>query len=197
MKTIPDQITSVAKLMFARQLTDIAGGNVSCRQNENLYITPTGAGQKYFWNLSADQIICAPVFTDELLDHPDHSKESISHLLVYRAYPQAKAIIHAHPFHVMPFCAAEKPLEAITKAAQVYGSKFDIIAEKPMFSREQAEEIVARFRPKEEIMKSFGAALLMPKHGVFIAATNLNKALDCLERMNTNAWSVLAQGLLS
>ncbi len=65
-----------------------------------------------------------------------------------------------------------------------------------MFSREQGEEIVTRFRDKEEVMKSFGAALLMPKHGVFIAAPTLAKALDCLERMDTNAWSVLAQGMM-
>ena len=183
--------------MFERRLTDIAGGNISCRQGESIYSTPTGAGQKYFWNLPRDQIIRAPIFTDELLENPRHSKESISHLLVYRAYPQVKAIIHAHPIHVLPFCAAEKPLETTLKSAQVYGSMFEIIAKKPMFSREQGEEIIAKLQGKDEIMKTFGAALLMPKHGVFIVAPNLNKALDCLERMDTNAWCILAQIMMS
>ncbi len=115
MQTIAKQITAIGKLMFARRLTDIAGGNVSCRQDDRIYITPTGAGQKYLWNLSESHILCAPIFSDDLLEDPRHSKKSISHLLVYRAYPQAKAIIHAHPFHVMPFCAAEKPLVASFK----------------------------------------------------------------------------------
>jgi L-fuculose-phosphate aldolase len=197
MQPISQQITSVGKMIFDRHFTDMAGGNISCRQDESIYITPTGAGQKYLWNLSVNQIICAPIFSDELFENPLHSKESISHLLVYRTYPHVKAIIHAHPFHVLPFCAAGKPMKAVLKSTQVYGSEFEMIAEKPMYSQEQGDEIVERLRGKDEVMKIFGAALLMPKHGVFIAAPNLYKAMDCLERMSTNAWCILAQKMMS
>ena len=113
--------------------------------------------------------------------------------MVYRAYPQVHAIIHAHPFHVMPFCAAETPMPTVIKSAQVYGERFELIAEKPMYSREQGEEIVAKLRNNADRIEKFAAALLMPKHGVFIAAKTLYKALDCLERMGTNAYCVLSQ----
>ncbi len=93
----------------------------------------------------------------------------------------------------MPFCAAEKPLPAVIKSAQVYGDRFELIDDKPMYSREQGEEIVAKLRESEIRIANFAAALLMPKHGVFIAAGTLYKALDCLERMATNAYCVISQ----
>ena len=188
-----EEIVAVGKLMFQRRLTDIAGGNISLRLDDRIYITPTGAGQKYLWNLQPDQILQAPIATDELLEDPNHSKESISHLLVYRAFPVVKAIIHAHPFHVMPFCAAEIPLRAVINAAKVYGKQFDMINEMPAYSPQQGEEIVAWLRQREDRIEKFAAGVLIPRHGVFIAAHTMLKALDCLERMDTNAFCVLSQ----
>ncbi|HKJ26616.1 MAG TPA: class II aldolase/adducin family protein [Anaerolineales bacterium] len=192
LSTPQEQIAQVGKLMFERRLTDIAGGNISCRVGDHIYITPTGAGQKYLWDLQPNHILKAPVDSDILLQSPIHSKESISHLLVYRTFPMVTGIIHAHPFHLMPFCAAEKPMPALYKATQIYAESFDFIAEKPMYSEEQGEEIVDKLKGKEEKMTNFAAALLMPKHGIFVAACTLYKALDCLERMDTNAHAYMA-----
>ena len=41
-RPIPEQIIYVAKRMFERRLTDMAGGNISARAGEQLYITPFG-----------------------------------------------------------------------------------------------------------------------------------------------------------
>lgn len=189
--TPEEQIVKVSKMMYEHRLTDLAGGNISCRDGDSIYCTPTGAGQKYLWDLRPNQILKAPIDSDVLLTSPAHSKETISHLLVYRAFPMVTGIIHAHPFHIMPFCAVEKPMPALYKATQIYAETFDFIAEKPMYSKEQGEEIVEKLKGKEEKMSTFAAALLMPKHGIFIAACSLLKALDCLERLDTNAYSFL------
>ena len=193
MRSIQEQIVYVGKMMFERRLADIAGGNVSCRHDGKIFITPTRAGQLYHWDLQPDQIISAPLETDELMENPLHSKESISHLLVYRAFPQVNGIIHSHPFNILPFCSAEKPIKSLIKSTQVFGDEFELIAEKPMYSLEQAEEIVEKLRGKEDKMESFGAALLMPQHGVFVVGPTLFWALDCLERLDTNAWCQLTQ----
>src|SRR5512146_2720433 len=102
-ESLPAQIVRIGKLMFDRHLTDIAGGNISARAGGQLYITPTGAGQKWLWDLSPTDLLCCPIATDELLQHPLHSNESISHLAIYRDIPEAGAVIHAHPFHLGPF----------------------------------------------------------------------------------------------
>ena len=188
-----NEIIKVGRMMFERRLSDIAGGNISLRDGNQIYITPTGAGQKYLWDLRPEQILSAPIETDELLDHSQHSKESISHLLVYRAFSEVRAIIHSHPLHVMPFCAMVRPVPALIKSAQIYAGSFGFIAENPMYSREQAEDIVVRLRPNAEVMGRMAAVLLMPQHGIFIAAASLYKAFDCLERMDSNAYCALAQ----
>lgn len=191
--SIEEQIVYVGRLMFERRLTDISGGNISCRSGEYIYMTPTGAGHQYHWKIPPQEILCARIDNDELLKYPNHSRESLSHLLVYRAYPAVRAIIHAHPFHVLPFCAAERPIPAVIKSAQVFGAQFEFIADKPEYSYEQGEEIVARLRPLAALLGQQAAALLMPKHGVFIAAANLANAIDCLESVDANAYCVLAQ----
>lgn len=196
MISVPELIVYVGKLMFEKNLSDIAGGNISAREAGMIYMTPTGAGQKWHWNLRPQDILCAPVHSDELLQNPGHSKEAISHLIVYRAFPEVHAIIHAHPFHVLPFCAARKPIKAVIKSAQVYGSEFGFIEDVPMYSSEQGENIVEYLRPYEETMKKFAGIVLLPQHGIFIAAADLYKAIDCLERMNTNAYCNLAQRLI-
>lgn len=190
-------IAYIGKLMFDKGLSDIAGGNISCREGDQIYITPTGAGQKWHWNLQPEDILCAPIHTDELLDHPAHSKESISHLAVYRAFPEVHGVIHAHPFHVLPFCAAEKPIPAVILAARVYGDEeFGFIDDAPLYSSEQAAKIVSWFRNRQPPFKRFAGVVLLPRHGIFIAAGSLHQAIDCLERMNTNAYCCLAQHVL-
>ena len=196
MTNLSSQISAVARLAFSRRLLDIAGGNLSCRAGENILITCTGAGQNYLWDLSPDEFLSAPIADDSLLDDPRCSKESISHLLVYRAFPQAQAIIHAHPFHVMAFCAAGVPMPAVIKSTQIYAAQFEQIAELPMYSRVQGEEIVDRLAPHAARIETSAAAVLMPQHGVFIAAASIYKALDCLERLDVNAHAALAQPAL-
>jgi L-fuculose-phosphate aldolase len=186
-----EKIVSIGKLMFARRLADIAGGNISARAGDTIYITPTGAGQKYLWDLQPEQILSAPLDSDALMAHPDHSKESISHLLVYRAFPEVGAIIHSHPFHLMPFCALSKPPKALTLAAQIYG-EMGCIPDAPLYSAEQGELFVAALHGKRELMARMAAAVLMPRHGIFVAGRNLNTALDCLERMDNSAWTNLS-----
>ena len=193
MQSAQEQIAYVAKMMFDRKLTDISGGNLSCRCEDKIFITPTRAGQLYHWNLSPDQIISASIETDELLKNPLHSKESISHLLAYRAFPQITGIIHAHPFNILPFCVAKQPIQALLKSTQILADRFELIDETPMYSKEQGEEIVAKLRSHEEKMKNFGAAVLMPDHGVFVVGPTLFWALDILERLEYNAYCQLTQ----
>jgi L-fuculose-phosphate aldolase len=193
MLSVAEQIVRAGRWMFERRLSDLAGGNISCREGDLIYMTPTGAGQKYHWELDAGDILSAPWRTDGLLDDPRHSKEAISHLLVLRAFPQVNAVIHSHPFHVMPYCAAQKPIPYVIQSALVYGERCELIAEKPLYSAEQGQEFVERLRGKEQIMAVKAAALLMPRHGILVAGATLDTALDCLERMDTNAFSALAQ----
>lgn len=190
--TIPEQIVQVGKLAFERRLSDIAGGNISARDGSQIHITPTGAGQSFLWQLDPQQILSAPIASDELMQHPQHSKESISHLMVYRAFPEVGAVIHAHPFHVMVFCAALKPIPPLTLSASLFG-EIGFLPDAPLYSAEQGEHLLAYFGSSvQHRYLQRAAAVLLPRHGIFIAARNLYTALDTLERIDNSAYVNLA-----
>jgi L-fuculose-phosphate aldolase len=193
--SVPEQIVTIGKLMFERRLADIAGGNISVRQGNTIYITPTGAGQKWHWCLDPRDILSAPVDTDELMAHPRHSKESISHLLVYRALPEVNAIIHSHPFHVMPFAATGTPIRPLTMAAEKHG-EIGFIPDAPVYSREQGELFIAHLTPQRELIARTAAAVMMPRHGIFVVGKDLYTAIDCLERIDNSAYCNLAVKLI-
>jgi L-fuculose-phosphate aldolase len=195
METIAEKIAYVGKMMFDRRLTDFAGGNVSAREGNRIYISPRYAGSLYHWNLKPEQIISGDIESDEILKNPAFSREGKAHLGVYRAYPDVTGIIHAHPFHIQAFAAACKPIPMVLEATQKFGS-VEVIEGAPAHSETLAKNIVAGFAGKEERIRKQAAALLLPTHGIFIAAKDLFAALDTLERLDWNAWCVMAQRLI-
>lgn len=194
-KSIPEEIVYIAKWMFDRKLTDMAGGNISGREGNTVYISPTGAGQEKHWRLTTDDLLTGPVDTDELISDPRLSKEGISHLLIYRNFPCVNGIIHAHPYNLLAFCAAQKVPKMLTKATQIFG-EIEFIDDVPLYSRRQGELLVEKLKKKEKILCERAAAVLLPEHGIFVAGKNLYMAIDCLERLDTIAWVNIAQKMI-
>jgi L-fuculose-phosphate aldolase len=181
--------------MFDRRLCDMAGGNISTRDGDTLYISPRFSGSKRHWQLLPSDFISGPVDTDELLVHPDFSREGKAHMAIYRAFPDVQGVIHAHPFHVLAFCVAERPIEPVLEATQKFGV-IDVIAGAPAHSGELADQIVAGLRGKEASIRKQAAAVLMPRHGIMVAGKTILAALDALERIDWNAYCIMAQQLI-
>jgi L-fuculose-phosphate aldolase len=195
MTSIAEQICYVGRVMFERNLTDIAGGNITIRDSDTVYCTPRYAGNKWHWQLKPENIVVGPVLTDELLGNPSFTREGLSHLAIYRAFPFVRAIIHAHPRHVLPFVAFERPLVPVLKATRKFGT-LKYINQAPNFSQEQADSIVENLRGQDELMQQSAAAVLMPQHGIILAGVKFMDVLDSLERIDTNAYCLLSQSLL-
>jgi len=188
-------IVEIGRRMARRWSANTAGGNISLRVGNKMYITPRYADLKWGWQLTPDQIVSGPIVGDTLVGHPDFSREGRAHLAIYRAFPEAQAIIHAHPFHVMPFCAASKSIEPLIDAATIFGTVESVPYAAPN-SQELAENIVAGLRGKEALMVEFAAPVLMPKHGVMIAGKDLHTVFEALIKVDMNAWCTLAQKLI-
>jgi L-fuculose-phosphate aldolase len=195
MKTIPEQIAYVGQRMFERRLTDMAGGNVSAREDQTIYISPRFSGSRRHWQLNPEDIISGSLAGDKLLSHPGFSREGKSHLAIYRNFPDVGAVIHAHPFHVLPFCVAGRNIEPVLEATQKFGVT-RIIKGAPAHSEELAQNILAGLVGREANIRKQAAAVILPKHGIFVAGKDLLAAIDALERIDWNAWCILAQGLM-
>jgi L-fuculose-phosphate aldolase len=188
-------IVEIGRRMAGRWSANAAGGNISLRAGDQIHISPRYADYQWGWQLKPEQIVSGPINNDTLVDHPAFSREGRAHLAIYRAFPEAKAIIHAHPFHVMPFCAATKPIEPLIDAAMIFGP-IEPVPYAPPNSQELADNIVTGLQGKGELIASFAAPVLMPKHGVIIAGKDLYAALEALIKIDMNAWCILAQKLL-
>jgi L-fuculose-phosphate aldolase len=196
MRSPAEQIVYVGRKMIERQLTDLSGGNISLRDGDQIWITPRYAGSKLHWHLDSTDIVNGPVENDELLGHPRFSREGKAHLAIYRAFPDVCAVIHAHPFYVLPFCVAEVPIVPVLESGQKF-ERIDVIPFAPSHSDALANNIVNGLRGKEDIMRKQAAGVLLPRHGIFMAGEDLLATLDAVERINWNAWCILAQRMIS
>lgn len=195
MLSLQDQIVYTGRMMFERHLTDIAGGNISARDGNQVYITPRYAGSRQHWRLAAEDILDGPLEGNDLLDHPRITREAGVHLAIYRAFPEAAAIIHAHAFHIQPFVAAEMPIEPVLEATEKFGV-IGLTQYAPSHSPELGGYVVAGLHDKRDNITNNAAAALMPRHGIVVVSVNLASALDALERIDWNAWCILARKLL-
>jgi L-fuculose-phosphate aldolase len=181
--------------MFERRLTDLAGGNISMRVGDFVYMTPRYSGARYHWDLSPEQILYGRWDNDELASNPQFSREGWSHLELYKHFPDVQAVVHAHAFHVQPFSSLSMPIDPVLEANDKFGL-IEVIEPAPAHSKVLAEKVVAGFIGKEEMIRKMAAAVIIPRHGLIAAGKDLDMTLDTIERIDTNAWAILARKML-
>ena len=50
-------MVEIAHLLYSRYLTNSAGGNMSCRVGDRIYITPRGLGREHRWQLREEMVL--------------------------------------------------------------------------------------------------------------------------------------------
>jgi L-fuculose-phosphate aldolase len=190
--SIPEQIIYAGHRLFERKLLDMAGGNISVRDGDTIYITTRYSGSKRHWQNQVENVIAGHLHTDEVLNHPQASRESKAHLAIYRHFPDVGAIVHAHAMHILPFCAASRPIEPVLEQTQKFGV-IKVVEDAPAHSIELANNVVNGLAGQEERIKKQAAAVLMPQHGIIVAGKDLLATMDALERIDWNAYCLLVQ----
>jgi L-fuculose-phosphate aldolase len=190
MEAIREQLAAIARRMFERRLTDMAGGNISARVGDRIFISPRYAGSKRHWQLNPEDFIEGSVDTDEIFNNPAFSREGKAHLGIYRNFPDVNGVIHAHPFHILPFCAAAKPIRPVLEQTQKFGV-VEVVPAAPAHSADLANQVIAGLRGKEENIRKQAAAVLLPYHGIIVAGKDILNAIDALERLDWNAYCLL------
>ena len=195
MLTIPEQLCLCGRRMFDRRLTDMSGGNLSVRDGNTIYITPRFSGALKHWQLEPEDIVTGSIDNDDILNHPMFSREGKAHLSIYRNFPDANAVVHAHPFHVMPFATSVKPIKPVTEGCQKFGV-IDCIETAPAHSMDLANSIVEGLRGKDDRIRVQAAGVILPYHGIILAAKNLFMGIDALERIDWNAYCLIVSKLI-
>jgi L-fuculose-phosphate aldolase len=190
-----EQIIYAGQRLFERRLLDMCGGNISAREGDTIYITTRFSGSQRHWQNTPEDIISGQVNSDELMENPRFSREGKAHMAIYRNFPDVTGIIHAHPFHILPFCAAARPIEPVLEQTAKFGT-IKVIKYAPAHGAELAQNIVDGLLGQDERIRKQAAAVIMPRHGIMVAGKHLMAAVDALERIDWNAHCILAQQLI-
>lgn len=103
-----DLLVSMMNRVYRYGMTTTSGGNLSLLDEAgNMWITPAGVDKG---TLDREDIIC--VAPDGTVSGPHRpSSEYPFHRAIYRARPDVRAIVHAHPPALVSFSAARMPVE--------------------------------------------------------------------------------------
>lgn len=177
-----DQITLVMHRIYKKILTTTSGGNLSIiDENGDIWITPTGVDKGL---LKPSDIVCMKADGAIIGDHKP-SSEYPFHRAIYKARPDIKAIVHAHPPGLVAFSIVRKTPN--TNVLPQLKSLCGDIGYAPYAlpgSAELGESIAEQFR------LGF-SSVIMENHGTVIGGSNISDAYQKFESMEISARSVL------
>lgn len=107
------------------------------------------------------------------------------HLALYKGFSDARAVIHAHPYWMNVFVAAEKPVVSILENTRKFGP-IEYVKQAPGCSGELAENVLTHFKAKQTQWEKTALMGLLPRHGIVAMGRNMNAAFDILDRMESD-----------
>jgi L-fuculose-phosphate aldolase len=191
-------LARVGRIMLDRNLTDLAGGNISIRIDDSIVMSPSYAGTRKFWELEPEDLLVLDLKGNLIEGNGKISREAPTHFkLLNSFYPQGKAVIHSHARNIMVFCAAGQPIPPVLE----YTYKFGVIklaqyARGGVHNEKLAENVYRALQGQEERIGNQAAAVMVPWHGLFAIGKDIFATLDAVERIEVNAYSILMGRML-
>jgi len=195
-------MVEIAQLMYERRLTNSAGGNLSCRVGDHIYISPRYLGSKRRWKLNADQVL---VFAGDFArgefrcvegDAAQVSRESKMHFGCYHHFPAINGVIHAHPLNLNVFASAGQPVTPTNQYTEKFG-EMSLVPNLPSHSQELADAVVETLTPRRAALQKNGLGLILSWHGVLTVGRDLADAYDTLERLEWSAYALLMRSSIA
>ena len=107
---LKNDIAAMGRQLIAKNLVAGSWGNISCLVDDaSLVITPSGMGYE---KQRAEDIVLIDFEGNVLEGKHFPSSESKLHTAIYRACPEAKAIIHTHSIYSVSYTHLTLPTKA-------------------------------------------------------------------------------------
>lgn len=180
-----DQIELIMARIYGRDMTTTSGGNISVRDEDgHIWISPARVDKG---NLKRGDMAKVSL-EGELLEAPHPpSSECPFHLSIYRARPDIKAIIHAHPSALVSFsiCAQVPNTHVFPEAWNVCGE----VAFAPYAlpgSEQLGINIAEQFSASENTL-----CVVLENHGVVVGGGSLADVFKRFETLEFTAKTIL------
>ncbi len=159
-----NDFTKYGRILFDQGLNNSHSGNMSFRQNFNIFITRHGAR---LCDITASDIVKVN------LSDTDRDKEaSIEvkvHRAIYQACPEINAIAHAHAPHAIVLSLTRDAIVPIDSEGLYYLPSIPVLSAAQTISSDE----VAKYLP--ELFKSF-KSVMVRGHGVFSVGKTIEEA---------------------
>lgn len=153
-----------------------SSGNVSCRLDDDILITPTGGNSG---NLAPERLVRLDR-DGETVGNGIPSSEWHMHLAILNAYPHVQAVIHTHADACVALSCLAKPIPAFHYMIASFGGNDVPCAPYATFgTRALADGAVAALAARK--------ACLLANHGMIVVGTSLQQALDLTVKLETLA----------
>lgn len=170
-KIIRKEIAYFMRRLYKQGLTTSSGGNISFRLGDTVLITPSQTDKG---RMKASEIGMTDLRGNSLSTQYKLSMETDMHLAVYKARPDVKAIVHAHPVTATSYTVAHQTIDC-----SLMGEARAIIGEPVLASY----QLMGTQKLANEVAKAIlhGNVVLMENHGILAVGNSLLEAFDRLE----------------
>lgn len=163
-------------------------GNVSCRLDDGMLITPSGLAYE---STRPDDLVAQSLDGEVRAGTREPSSEWRFHAAIYRARPEAQAIVHTHSPRASALSCARRPIPAFHYTVALAGGSDIRCAEYATFgTQELADNVVRALHGRR--------AVLLANHGVTAFGATLAAALMLtaeVESLAARYLALLAAGL--
>lgn len=170
-------LAAYSRKIYEQGLTPATSGNLSLKQEDRIYVTPTGTS---LGEITASDIVQINLQGDRLSGERAPSSEWIMHRELYLARPGIGAVIHAHPAKATALAVCHKAIEQpLLAEAVVFLGEIPLIPYLLPGSKELARAAAERINNSQ--------ALLLANHGVIAVGKSIAQAFYNLELLESLA----------
>jgi L-fuculose-phosphate aldolase len=172
-RAIKEEIANMGKRLYERRLNGGYGGNISVKDDDVIYITPSGLPKDI---LQYSDIIVMDFKGNVLEGTGKPSSEMLFHILIYKTREDVNAIIHSHPPLATGFAIAGREIPpGIHEESTIVLGKVPVLPYEVTSSKELAKNV------SDALSKSNAA--LLANHGAITVGDTLETAFRRMEEL--------------
>ncbi len=176
------EIVSVGRKLWQRQYVDGNGGNISFRIGENAVIcTPTLVSKA---DLRPEDLCLVDLEGRQLAGTKARTSEILMHLEIYKAVPEAKAVVHCHPPHATAYAITGRiPPNCVIPEYEVFVGNVALTRYETPGTQEFADAVLPYVRKHNTV--------LLANHGIVCWADTVTHAEWYAEVVDTYCWTLM------